>query len=958
MRETRERLVLVVMAVVGLLSTGSAQAQTIVNLSAGGADKSYGGAAGSRAGLWLDQGAIGGTDSRRELIVGAPGGTAGRVYVLFGGPDHARGALDDRAELIITGPASFGTATAAGNVLTTEGTLPRDLVVAAPDAGADQQGIVYIFNGFLAGGRLTQANARLTITGAPGDRLGTSLATADLDNDGYREIIMGAPGNDRIYIVHGGASLASRELTAGADVVIQGHPTNNSGIGRSMVAGPLTSDGIYDLVIGEPDANMVYVIAGRDRVRLPARIDLPVGQTLPSTLPAGVTSAFAGVDVGDRAGATLRTSDLDGRNGLDLVIGAPNADGRGNNAPDAGEMYVVWNEQMTTSRSLGTSGVIFYGGQSNQRLGAIVANGDVNRDTPNDLVFALTYGSGGEERVYYGRERTEIGVASGATRVVDLSISGQEDRIIINDATTAPRTALAVIEVTGEGARDIVLSVADDNAGAGTVFLTISPKMDPSQRSATFNLREGETASSRIDVRNLSAIQLPWRVTVPAVSWLSVSPTGGVSHAAVTQNFEIRVDTATLGVGTHTTQVNLIADSRDLTMNIPIEVTVNVTQSRYLQVESPANGASLTQPFTVTGYAIDTRVPTGTGVDRVDVYAMPTTGGGRILLGTATYGEARPAVGSTHGSRFTNSGFTLTVNNAPGGTYRLVGEARTSGTSTVWTKLDGPVVTVRGLPPEIDLNRDGFVDILFQNTESGAAVYWSMSGLNMVAGGLIGPGTLPAGRWEIRSAADMNRDGGTDVILQEVETGQLLVWLLNGTALQEARALPTLSDPAWRVMAAADMNEDSNIDLVFQHLTQGYVVAWLMNGTTVSQGVPLTPNRVTDNTWQIIGAGDVSGDRRPDLIWQNTRTRVLTSWIMNGTTMTAGGPFTVAGPSDTNWQARGMVDINADGKVDMLWQDVSRGYIAAWLLDGRTFVDARLLNPGQVGTSWLLQGPR
>ena len=46
--------------------------------------------------------------------------------------------------------------------------------------------------------------------GAPGDQLGTTLATADLNNDGYREIVIGAPGTNRVYVIRGGPRCRAR----------------------------------------------------------------------------------------------------------------------------------------------------------------------------------------------------------------------------------------------------------------------------------------------------------------------------------------------------------------------------------------------------------------------------------------------------------------------------------------------------------------------------------------------------------------------------------------------------------------------------------------------------------------------------------------------------------------------------------------------------------------------------
>ncbi len=951
---------LIVVALV-LASADPASAQHVINLSSGGADQTYTGAAGSRAGASLDQGAIGGGDGRRDLIIGAPGGSVGRVYILFGGPARSTSPLESEAETIITGPGSFGAATASGNVTGIEGSSPRNLVVGAPDAG-DGRGRVYVFAAnFTAGQRTTEASAAIVITGAAGDRLGSAIATADLDNDGRRELILGAPGTDRVYILYG-ATLTSRDLTAGADAVIVGHPTNGSAIGHSLVAGPVTGDDIYDLAIGEPAVNSVYLISGRDRLPLPARIDLPAGGAVPAPLPAGITSMFIGADAGDEAGTILRVADPDGNNALDLLIGAPGGDGRSNSASDAGEVYVLWNEQTSTSGSLARAGAIFYGGQSNQRMGSAFATGDINRDSPNDLVFRMNYGAGGEARVYYGRSRSAMGPLVAGTRVIDFGVQNQENRIIINDATNSLMTAMFVFEVTGEGARDIVLADAAAQSGAGKVFLTISPKLQLSTSTLAVTLKEGQSSTSSVAVHNQSPISITWAVAPRAgTPWLSTTPSGGTSNSASSGTFQLTTNAGALAPGTYTGAVDVPSTSADLTMTRTVAVNLTVQASRFLTVESPANGASLTQPFTVTGWAIDTAASTGTGVDWVNVYAVPTGGGTRRLLGTATYGQARPAVGTTYGARFANSGFSLTVSSAPGGTFALVAEAHSTANNAIWNKAgSAPVVSIAGVPSAVDMNNDGFVDVVWQNTSSGALTYWSMNGVNMVAGGPIGSGQLPAGRWEVRAVADMNGDNRPDLVLQELNTGDLLAWLLNGTTLLEARPLSPsrLNDASWRVVAAADFNSDGKTDLIFQHMTQGTVAAWLMNGTTILEGVALNPSRVSELSWKIIGAGDVNDDGKPDLIWQNDRTRVLTSWLMDGTTMVAGGPFSVPGPSDVNWQARAVADINGDGNVDLLWQHVTEGYIAAWLLDGRTFLEARLLNPGRVNLNWWLAGPR
>ena len=317
----------VILATSILAAADIAAAQHIINLSAGGAEQTYTGAAGSRAGTWLDHGTLGLNDARRDLVVGAPGGATGRVYILFGRGPATGAPLETFADAIITGPASFGTTTAIGNITMTDAGNTRNLAVGAPDA-AGGRGVVYVFaRDFETGDRLTHTTAVAVITGATNDRIGTSLATADLNDDGYRELIIGAPGTDRIYVVYGGPGLASRDLSAGADSVIVGHPSNNAVIGTTVVAGPITPDGVYDLAIGEAAANSVYLVAGTPGAVLPARIDLPANAANPALRPSGVTSMFIGPDAGDEAGSTLVVADIDGNTMIDLLIGAPGGDG-------------------------------------------------------------------------------------------------------------------------------------------------------------------------------------------------------------------------------------------------------------------------------------------------------------------------------------------------------------------------------------------------------------------------------------------------------------------------------------------------------------------------------------------------------------------------------------------------------------------------------------------------------
>ena len=60
-----------------------------------------------------------------------------------------------------------------------------------------------------------------------------------------------------------------------------------------------------------------------------------------------------------------------------------------------------------------------------------------------------------------------------------------------------------------------------------------------------------------------------------------------------------------------------------------------------IQVDTPTAGATVVLPFAVGGWAIDQLAPSGSGIDAVDAWAVPTSGA-PTFLGSAKMGGSRP----------------------------------------------------------------------------------------------------------------------------------------------------------------------------------------------------------------------------------------------------------------------------------------------------------------------------
>jgi hypothetical protein len=105
--------------------------------------------------------------------------------------------------------------------------------------------------------------------------------------------------------------------------------------------------------------------------------------------------------------------------------------------------------------------------------------------------------------------------------------------------------------------------------------------------------------------------------------------------------------------------------------------------SPQMTIDMPGPNATLTQPFTVAGWALDAGAAADSGMDAVHVYAFPNPGSGQapVFLGVANYGRARGDVARLFGPQFLASGYDLAVNGLEGGTYLVaaIAHSRISG---------------------------------------------------------------------------------------------------------------------------------------------------------------------------------------------------------------------------------------------------------------------------------------
>jgi hypothetical protein len=931
----------------------SAQTPTIDLRASAGRVLIDGHVAGAALGASVHHGDVTGDFWSKELLLGTPGenGSRGAMRVLL----RNRSSLAD-ASVVLTGGAAgdrFGATADAGFVIHQEVPVvngnpvpplrPRDLVVGAPGAFGGR-GAVYVFPGPLSSGTRTPADAVFTILGAlPGDNLGANLETADLNNDGYREIVVSAPGRNLIYIVDVHNTVGTTlDLSVGSPLTIvtglAGPPT--------ITTGDLTGDGVFDLAIGDPAGigtrGIVYLVTGRSGA-FPATLNLPTE----------AQAYLVGADVGDLLGASLWVADIDddGDPTGELIVGAPGGDGPGNGRPDAGEVHVLWGGPGLVSAF--TPGLTFYGPAAGRRLGTLVNGGQITRRSAADLaMFAPGTGGAGEVFMYFGRHRWAF-----PDGPLDLAVSADR-RVVVGDGPAV--ASLLVWEFTGEGAEEVLLGfptvATAAGAGAGSIQIALSPRMDFSPGSLTFAASEGQSPSLPLQFANPSQIPIEWRAT-PSAAWIRVDTTQGSTSVAAPAALTVTADAESLAPGSHAGQISFRSMTSDLAMTLNVSVSLNITESRFVAIELPGAGADLAQPFDVRGWAIDTGVPSGTGVDHVEIHGYPDPGSGQppLVFGSASYGSPRASVGSTYGARFTNSGFEFTSQGVPAGAYQLVVRARSSVTGASWSKPAGTVnVTVQRIASSDDVDGDGTTDLLWHNQSNGGLGVWLMDGHRLISTAPVTPG-LVSPTWRLAAFQDFTGDGKRDLLWHNQSSGALGVWVMDGLSRTGTAALtPASISPLWQIAAAADFDGDGKIDLLWQH-RDGWLGLWLMDGLAKREAVSLTPNYIAP-AWKIAGVGDFNGDGKPDLVWRHAEGWIGV-WIMNGAQYDH--PLSIV-PNwiHPDWRIASIADLNGDGKPDLIWHHQKLGSLGVWYLNGVERIGVQSLTPAIVSPVWLLAAPR
>jgi VCBS repeat-containing protein len=225
-----------------------------------------------------------------------------------------------------------------------------------------------------------------------------------------------------------------------------------------------------------------------------------------------------------------------------------------------------------------------------------------------------------------------------------------------------------------------------------------------------------------------------------------------------------------------------------------------------------------------------------------------------------------------------------------------------------------------------DFTGDGRADIVWRNQRTGENVIWEMNGTNILS--IKSLPTVGDLAWQVEETGDFNNDGWSDIVWRNYRTGENVIWQMNGTTLVAIRFLISVSDLNWNIEGVGDFNGDGTTDIYWRNYRTGENVIWQMNGFNYQGLHFVTP--VGDTNWRIARVGDFNGDGRADIVWYNQADGEVRIWEMGNTGLAPQRNIAIAKLTDTNWQLVGATDLSGNGKLDLVWRNRVFGYNTAW----------------------------
>jgi hypothetical protein len=239
-----------------------------------------------------------------------------------------------------------------------------------------------------------------------------------------------------------------------------------------------------------------------------------------------------------------------------------------------------------------------------------------------------------------------------------------------------------------------------------------------------------------------------------------------------------------------------------------------------------------------------------------------------------------------------------------------------------------PSPSVTQVFPAADLNGDGRSDPVFYNKTLNQVAVWLMSGNVIVRAALVGNSALG---FQIAAVADLLHTGRAQIIWSNGSAAFIawsIAWSANNTPTTTAT---TFSLPAnYPILVCADFDQDGLLDIVQYNPANGALLIAKNNGA-LSFTIKYSTTVVLG--WVLIGAADLDGNGRPQLIWRNVTSGQVGAWVFSPTHPFQPTQFPGFAIPPLFWSIRGIGKVDATPAEGLIWHNASTGEVAFWKMN-------------------------
>jgi FG-GAP-like repeat/Beta-propeller repeat len=342
----------------------------------------------------------------------------------------------------------------------------------------------------------------------------------------------------------------------------------------------------------------------------------------------------------------------------------------------------------------------------------------------------------------------------------------------------------------------------------------------------------------------------------------------------------------------------------------------------------------------VAGYTVSSDFPVlnpvqpASGGDYDSFVVCLNAGGSSLLFGTLLGGTGSD---SANGLAVDSSGNIFLAGQTQSFNFPLsqpLQSTNASGSGAFISRVANPSLRVAG-----DLDGNGHPDLLWQNLSDGSVTVWYLggaTGTQVLSTGVLAGLTNP---WSLRGLADLDGNGIPDLLTFKADTAQAAVWFLGGAEGNQVEGtswLNTSPMTGWEPVGLADFDGNGTPDVIWQNDTTRQIAVWYLGGAKGSAflgfnwlcGASMWP-------WSAVGFVDLNHDGKVDLVWQNDETGQIAVWYLGGAMGNAFQSFAWIDPvGQPGWKVVGAVDLNSDGNIDLVFQSASSSQLLVWYMGG------------------------